>query len=441
MSKSKISKFIISRDLIEGGASFTLKSNFQEYDDDNNELFPELLTGEEGILFDNENLISPWDKPFAELIPLMTDIGKGIYKKIVKQPVDNVEINGRCRVTIAYNAYMENENASFDSTYLRGEHKTFVTGDFEVLDGLELAVKSMKRKEESQFIIPSDLLFGKFGCMPRIKKEADALFVIQLINFHEIGNEDATEGVQNEDKRKYGVMVGKIMEVKTSGLDHFRQGAYVKAAGCFHRAINKLEMCQLKNEEEEKERNGHLIKLYVDAMVCYNKLDKPKQVCSAFRDLTRLTDTTKDAKALFQHGKALMTLGEYKRAEDALKKAKRLKPDDSFIVKQLRELDRRYSNHKTTETNLWRKAFGNVEPAPSQEVNEVEVSETFKTNINDIVTTFMNNPKEAKKNIPLRLTRDEMSYISDLVKELNLKLVTNDMQGKQTCYLLKEKNL
>lgn len=424
---------------MEDGAMFTLKSNFQECDDDN-ELFSESQTTEEQLPFDSENIISPWDKPFAELIPLMKDIGNGLYKKIVKRPVDNVEVKDRCRVKIAYNAYMENESSSFDSSFLRGDYKIFVTGAGEVLVGLELAVRSMKKGEESQFIIPYEHLFGEQGCEPRIKKKADALFVIQLIDFSGIGDEAATDNVNTEDRSKYSVMIEKILEVKTSGIDNFRQGNYVKAAASFHRAINKLELCRMKSEEEEKQCNEHLITLYVNVMVCYNKLNRPKQVCSAFRDLTRLTDTSKHAKALFSHGQALITLGEFVRAKDALKRAYRLKPNDMKIAELLKTVDKKHSNHKAMESNLWRKAFGNDEPATSQECS-VEVSESFKLTIKDIVTAFNNDPAGAKKNIPIRLTKDEESYIKDFVKGFNMKLVQNVFQGSESCYLIKQKDL
>lgn len=415
-----------------------MKSNCQEYDDDN-DLFPELMTGEEGVLLDVDNLISPWNRPFAELIPSMVDIGQHIYKKIIKKPVDDIEIQGRCRVTIAYNAYWENENASFDSSFLRGDYKTFVIGDCEVLNGLELAVQSMKRREESQFIIPYDLLFGKLGCEPRIKKEADALFVIQLIKFSEIGDEEAAENVQPEDRTKYGVMIEKIKEVKASGLDYFRNGAYVKAAACFHRAINKLEMCQLKDEEEEKDCEQHLIKLYVNAMTCYNKLNKPKQACSAFKDLTRLDGSSKNAKALYQHGKALMALGEFARAKGALTKANRLLPNDSEIAKLLKELDTKHSEHKTTESKMWRRAFGNDEPTATQ--NVLEVSDSFKTVVNEMVTKLKNDPNSYRENVPKYLSKDEEAYIRDLAKQFQMRLVISDMQGHQSCYLTKDRNL
>ena len=42
----------------------------------------------------------------------------------------------------------------------------------EVIPGLEVAVKSMKRTERSQFLVSSEYGFGKLGCPPRIPPNA-----------------------------------------------------------------------------------------------------------------------------------------------------------------------------------------------------------------------------------------------------------------------------
>lgn len=294
----------------------------------------------------------------------------------------------------------------------------------------------MKRKEESHFIIPYQLLYGKVGCEPRIKKEADCLFVIQLLNFVAVGVADATENVSAEDKRKYSVMIGKILEVKASAIDSFRQGSYVKAASAFHRAIDRLEMCQLNDQNEENDQREHLIKLYVNAMTCYNKMDKPAKACNAYKDLSRLTDTTKHPKALFQYGKALIALGDYVRAKDVLTKAHRLKPSASEIVEQMKNLEVKHDRHKKIETNLWRKAFGNEQEFTDLE-GHLEVSEIFKKSVNESIMRFKDDVNASKMTLPYLLSFHEKAYIRDLIEESPMKMVIREVQGIKTCHLTK----
>jgi len=274
------------------------------------------------------------------------------------------------------------------------------------------------------------------GCPPRIKAKADALFVIKLIKFSQVGDENATEKVDEEDKRKYHVMIEKILDVKTSGIDHFKQGSWSRAAASFQKAINRLEMCQLSNEEEEKEQQQHLVKLYTDIMICYNKMDRPKPVCSAFMDLSRLTNTSKNPKALFQHGKALMMLGEYDRSKDALKKASRLKPLDADISNLLKTLEEKHQAHKATESNLWRKAMGNAEPYVPEK--NLEVNESLKETVAKLIVEFQNDNTKSKMILPDGLSQSEIAAVEELVKDMEkITLKISDLHGKKKCYLAK----
>lgn len=128
---------ITFRDLIAGGASFTIKSNFQHFDDDDDDddkIFSQLLPAVEDK---DDDFVSPWNKSFAELIPSMQNIGHGIFKKMVKRPIDDEEIQGRCRLTIAYNAYMEKASLAFDSTSMRNKHKSVSKFEFNFLTPLK----------------------------------------------------------------------------------------------------------------------------------------------------------------------------------------------------------------------------------------------------------------------------------------------------------------
>lgn len=296
----------------------------------------------------------------------------------------------------------------------------------------------MKRKEESQFIIPYQHLYGEHGCPPRIGKKADCLFVIQLLGFSAIGDVNATDNVPAEDKRKFSVMVDKIMDVKASGNDHYGRGAYAKAARVYHQAIDKLEMCQLADEEEEKLQRQHLITLYVNAMACYNKIDQPAKVCSVFKDLSRLTDPSSNAKALFQHGKALITLGEFVRAKDYLKKAARLRPNDSVIADQLKNLNEKHAAHKKNETDMCRRAFGN-DAVIKESQQTFEVNEKFMKSISEVVGKFQDDATKSKEFLPKNMIDAEISYIRDFIKDRAMKLVNTEIQGVKDCYLTKDK--
>lgn len=73
-------------------------------------------------------------------------------------------------VVFNFNAFRDNEDEPFDSTFMRNRVIKARLGKGEVILGLEEAILSMKKSEKSQFLIHYDLAYGEQGCPPRIQK-------------------------------------------------------------------------------------------------------------------------------------------------------------------------------------------------------------------------------------------------------------------------------
>lgn len=144
------------RDLLKNGSRFKINSNFIDLDDNDN-LFPELETGGEQDDEFYEPIPSPWQYSFDELRALMKPLpsvdggGRGgggkdlvIYKKLVREGFEPGWKGEPVRFSVHYSGYFEKETNPFDSTYLQGKPKLFVHGQKEVLEGLEIAVQSMR---------------------------------------------------------------------------------------------------------------------------------------------------------------------------------------------------------------------------------------------------------------------------------------------------------
>ena len=70
-------------------------------------------------------------------------------------------------VTIHYNFYKEHDENPFDSSYLRGRPYKFRL-DEAVIPGLAMAVKTMRKNENSRFLIKYHVAFKEHGVPPRI---------------------------------------------------------------------------------------------------------------------------------------------------------------------------------------------------------------------------------------------------------------------------------
>lgn len=71
----------------------------------------------------------------------------------------------------------------FDSSYERGERFEFTLGAKEVIEGWDIAVKTMKRGETALFKIDSSLAYGSSGSLPTIPPNATLFFEIELYDW------------------------------------------------------------------------------------------------------------------------------------------------------------------------------------------------------------------------------------------------------------------
>ena len=104
----------------------------------------------------------------------------GIWKQIIYAGVGEKPSLGST-VRLHYNAYFELSDEPYDSTvrfsslflltfelfffnqHVRRRPCEFQLGKFNVLPGLDFAVRTMQRRERAKFIISSDLLYGEHG--------------------------------------------------------------------------------------------------------------------------------------------------------------------------------------------------------------------------------------------------------------------------------------
>lgn len=173
---------------------------------------------------DADSKLSPWKKSFDELKMLMVQVPNEygtIYKRIVVVGDGDVIGQGNSRIKWTFSMFFENEEQAFDS-----QPKETAIEKRDMLMGLQLAMASMRKKEEAQFIIDYKLMYGEMGCPPRIKPKADVLLVARIISFDETGDENACDDVPEEDRRKFHVLKDKIVQMHKKALDHFKNNRY-----------------------------------------------------------------------------------------------------------------------------------------------------------------------------------------------------------------------
>uniref|UniRef100_A0A1Y9H221 peptidylprolyl isomerase n=1 Tax=Anopheles dirus TaxID=7168 RepID=A0A1Y9H221_9DIPT len=405
-------------DLLTNGTEFQIDTDFKD-DNQGDDYF---IDDDYGSADEDEEkykqLLSPWDRTFEELRAVMEPISEHVHKRVTKAGVGEL-LPDNMRVVIDYNAFFEGESKPFDSTTLRDKPFRFVLGEYNVLAGLEEAVRTMRVSEEAQFVISYLALYGEVGCPPRIKPKADGLFVIRLISASAAYDGEALTKLDETERRSYATVKDKVAETRQYAKDCFQRNLVPNAIVKYLEAVDTLQMCHLKDEAEEREQQQTLITLYTSLAVCYNRREQPKDACRMVNELSRLCDINRHAKILYQEGKALLKLGEYERSRKSLLRAQKLEPRDENIQQTLKELNTCSAKHQSEERLIWSRAFG----IAAQKKEEMSKEETaFVDNVKESMKQFLEDDKCSTLPLPDGLSEKEVTILQNLADEFQLKL-------------------
>ena len=71
----------------------------------------------------------------------------------------------------------------FDSSRDRNEQFSFTVGAKQVIEGWDVAIRTMKRSEVARFTIAPELAYGEVGAPPKIPANATLVFEIELFDW------------------------------------------------------------------------------------------------------------------------------------------------------------------------------------------------------------------------------------------------------------------
>ena len=92
-------------------------------------------------------------------------------------------------------------------------------------------------------------------------------------------DEDENFVMHNKYDKSYKVVAKKVDGVYLTAKTYVNLKNYAHAIFLYTKAVQALELSQLKDEAEQIEQQSYLIKLYTNLCVCYNKKEEPKKTC------------------------------------------------------------------------------------------------------------------------------------------------------------------
>lgn len=225
--------------------------------------------------------------------------------------------------------------------------------------------------------------------------------------------------MKDEETTCFKGIYEKAVALHLTGKMSFSKKQYHFAIKSFKSAVHYLEVCRLRDEEEEKKQNKFLGKLYSNLAICYNMTKQPLKACSMCNHLNYLGLLKDNSKALFHNGRALIMIGDYKAALRKLQAAEKLDKECPNIKAELALLqekwDLRIKNEEILRNNLEHtfKAY--------RECHNVEtLSKEFTESIESFCTSLSNEENVIKASLPDGLTELESEEVRRVARKHQL---------------------
>jgi len=272
-------------------------------------------------------------------------------------------------------------------------------GNFELLPGLEIGIKSMTLGENSRFIIKPELAYRELGCPPRIPPNATILFDVHLV-YYCPPERIITFDRENCNPAIFKKNLAKVKKCHLKANEQFKLKNIDEAVLKYNRALELLHIVGCLNDYEETEMMNYLNILYTNLSLCYLKQCEFNKVCRMGLEALKYSEriSKHSTKLFFNWGKALRLLKDFTEAKKKLEIALKLDPQNETIHGEIDKLQKDKEFHRTVESIILKddnNVNDNERLAPEfWEVFNTHFTE-FYTGNDDVLTVMLNkNPDD-----------------------------------------------
>ncbi|XP_077119690.1 peptidyl-prolyl cis-trans isomerase FKBP8-like [Ranitomeya variabilis] len=253
---------------------------------------------------------------------------KLLRKKILRpgRGEDSIPLPGQ-QVTVYLMGILE------DGSLVEKDPKlSFVLDEGDVIQALELGVRSMQLGEVAFLLTNGLYAFGLLGRDPDISSDASLLYKVTLL---EVRDKPSLFALTTADRITHG------NQKRECGNFHFEREEYRSAMHSYSQALTILTptIADPLSSEEEEEIREHRVKCLNNLAATQLKLHHYDDVLNSCNAVLEMD--IDNAKALYRKGKVLSERGDYEEAMSVLKLALKLEPTTKAIHAELSRLVRR----------------------------------------------------------------------------------------------------
>jgi len=266
----------------------------------------------------------------------------GVVKKTLKEGEGWEQPNEGTKVVLKYTV-----RESFDNTETeldKGE-VSFVVGDEETFEGLDLAAQKLKKDEVSVFKIRSDYVYKSAGNADRTRgpvvyPNSDIFLELELI---EMVKEKEAYQLETSEKIEYAT------KKKEEGNRFYGQQKFSLANKRYKKALSYLQYGEWK--EHQSAVDILKISCHSNTAAIHIKLKQFKSALEEVKKVLEIDPT--NVKALYRMGVAEAGLGDYLDALKDLKKALTLDPNNRDIIREIGIVEKKQREQDSKDKNLF----------------------------------------------------------------------------------------
>lgn len=275
---------------------------------------------------------------------------KKVLKKILKQGEGYEKPNDGAVVKVKYTGKLE-DGTVFEEKGSDEEPFEFMTGEEQVVDGLDRAVMTMKKGEVSLVTVAPE-----YGYETEIKTDlavvpakSSLIYEVELVSFvkeKESWDMDTAEKIEAAGKKK------------EEGNALFKVGKYFRASKKYEKAAKYIEYDTSFSEEEKKQSKPLKVTCNLNNAACKLKL---KDYTQAEKLCTKVLEfESQNVKALYRRAQAYIQTADLELAEIDIKKALEIDPNNRDVKLEYKALKEKQKEYNKKEAKFYGNMFARM---------------------------------------------------------------------------------
>ncbi|EME26651.1 FK506-binding protein 4/5 [Galdieria sulphuraria] len=198
-----------------------------------------------------------------------------------------------------------------------------IVGDGVVIEGVDLALETMKKGEKAVLTVAPNYAFKEAGIVPPegVSKDSTVIVELELVSFERAKD---SWNLSKEEK------IENALRTKDKGNELFKSGRYKLAKKKYEKVVNNLEF-DVKNKsdlnaEQKQQGKSILLQTYLNLAACEEKFCNSNGVLKQCNKALEIDSV--NVKALFRRASAYLRSSEVLLAEKDLKRALELDPSN-----------------------------------------------------------------------------------------------------------------